>query len=213
VAIAGASEMIMRLYYARTPNPRKACAVAKHVGADVELVHIDLRRGEQKAPAFVAQNPNAKVPVLVDGDAILWESNAIMAHLAVRAESDLWPRAPADQVEVLRWLMWDSQHFMRYAGALFVENFIKPEFGIGEPSAAAIAEATPMFHRFASVLEDHLSTRTYLVRERLTIADFGVASILPFAEVSKLPLEPFPHIRRWHDRLLELPAWRAPFPD
>src|SRR5690606_16014104 len=51
-----------RLYYAETPNPRKACVVAKHLGSPVEFVHVELGKGEHKAPAFTALNPNQKVP-------------------------------------------------------------------------------------------------------------------------------------------------------
>ena len=94
----------MKLYYAETMNPRKACAVAKYLGSPVEYVRVDLSRGEHRTPAFLAENPNGKVPVLVDGDVHLWESTAIMAHLAVKAGSDLWPADAASQVEVLRWL-------------------------------------------------------------------------------------------------------------
>jgi glutathione S-transferase len=93
----------MKLYYAETLNPRKVCAVAKYLNAPVEFVHVDLRTGEQRKPAFLSINPNGKVPVLEDGDKLIWESNAIMGHLAHAAGSDLWPR-DGRQIEVLRWL-------------------------------------------------------------------------------------------------------------
>ena len=71
----------MKLYYAETMNPRKVCALAKYLGLPVEFVRVDLRKGEQHTPDFLAVNPNGKVPVLVDGDLVLWESTAIMARL------------------------------------------------------------------------------------------------------------------------------------
>lgn len=64
----------MKLYYFDVLNPRKVCALARYLNLPVEFVHVDLGKGEHKTPAFLAMNPNAKVPVLVDGNTTLWES-------------------------------------------------------------------------------------------------------------------------------------------
>jgi glutathione S-transferase len=92
----------MKLFYAETLNPRKACAVAKYLNAPVEFVHVDLRKGENRTPAFLAINPNAKVPVLETGGGSLWESNAIMCYLAVRRGLRSVARwRPADRSDAL----------------------------------------------------------------------------------------------------------------
>jgi glutathione S-transferase len=207
-----ASSMTMKLYYAPTMNPRKVCAVAKYLGSPVDYVPVDLRRGEQRGPEFLALNPNGKVPLLIDGDLYLWESTAIMAHLAVKAGSDLWPSDAKRQVEVLRWLSWDLTHFARHGGTLYFEHHIKPMLGLGEPAPAAVAEAEGFYKRFAAVLDAHLAQHAYLVGDQLSIADFGVGVLLPWANEARLPLEGFAHIARWHEQLQALPAWRDPFP-
>ena len=201
----------MKLYYFETPNPRKACAVARHLGSPVEFVRVDLFKGEQRLPEFRALNPNGKVPVLVNGDRKIWESAAIMVHLAEMAGSDIWPR-DSRQVEVVRWLVWDAAHFSRHAGTLFFEHVVRAHAGLGEPNQALVTEAEGFFRKFAEVLDDHLTGREYLVGSSLTIADFAVAAILPWACEAKLPLADFPEIRRWHADLERLPAWRDPFP-
>ena len=71
----------MKLYFDTLLNPRKASAVAKYLNSPVEFVAVDVGNGEHRTPQFKALNPNAKVPLLVDGDTVLWESNAIMCHL------------------------------------------------------------------------------------------------------------------------------------
>jgi glutathione S-transferase len=201
----------MKLYYAETTNPRKACVVAKYLNSPVEFVHVDLRKGENRTPEFLALNPNGKVPVLETGGGSLWESNAIMCYLARIAESDLWPNDDR-QIEVMRWLSWDSQHFTRHAGSLYFQHIIKPAFGMGGPDPAVVEEATGFVKRFAAVLNDHLSGRDYLVGNGLTVADFAVAITLPYAERARIPLAEFPEIERWHGRLSELAAWVEPFP-
>jgi glutathione S-transferase len=202
----------MKLYYFETTNPRKPCAVAKHLGSPVEYVHINVFQGEQQSPEFLSVNPNGKVPALSDGDLRLWEAHTIMIYLAQQAGSDLWPGDPMQQIDVLRWLNWDTAHFSRHAGNLLFEHTVKGLIGQGGPDAATVEEATGFFKKFAAVLDSHLAGRSYLVGDALTVADFGVACVLPYAEPAKLPLGEFKQVSRWHDGLMEIPAWRDPFP-
>lgn len=202
----------MKLFYAETLSPRKACAVAKHLNSPVVFTRVDLGKGEHKMPEFLAINPNGLVPVLVDGHTTLWEADAIMCHLARTAGSDLWP-TDSRQTEVVRWLSWGTQHFTRHGGTLYFEHLIKPNFGLGPTDAEATKDATNAFRQSAQVLNDHLRGRNYLVGDALTVADFAVAVSLPYAAGAKIPVAEFPEIERWHARLDRLPAWREPFPD
>lgn len=202
----------MKLYYTETLNPRKACAVAKYLDAPVEFIRIDLSKGEQRMPSFLAINPNGKVPVLEDGERRIWEANAIMAYLANAAGSDIWPSEGERQVEVLRWLSWDALHFTQHAGRLYFEHIIKPALRLGEPDEAAIKEATSYVLKYGHILNEHLRGRAYLLGDLLTIADFAVASTLPWAERAQIPIAEFPEVQRWHGRLNEFAAWREPFP-
>jgi len=202
----------MKLYYAETMNPRKVCALAKYLGSPVEFIPVDLFKGENRTPEFLSKNPNGKVPVLIDGDRVLWESTAIMVHLAVKAGSDLWPSDAEDQVEVLRWLAWDLTHFSRHGATLYFEHVIKPRIGRGEPDPSAVQEASGFFRKFAEVLDAHLATREFLVGDKLSVADFSVGVLLPWAGDIGLPIEDFPNVVRWHERMMALPGWREPFP-
>ncbi|MGD9925712.1 MAG: glutathione S-transferase family protein [Pseudorhodoplanes sp.] len=202
----------MKLYYSETINPRKACAVAKHLESPVDFVRIDLAKGEHKTPAYLAVNPNGKVPALEDGEISIWESNAIMCHLARKAKSDLWPTDPEKQIEVLKWLSWNSEHFTKHAGNLYFQYVIKPKFNIGAPDDKAAEESIGFAKQFTKVLDDHLAGRTFLLGDHLTVADFAVSVTLPYAETIRLPLDGFKHVARWKEQLEDLPAWRDPYP-
>ena len=182
----------MKLFYAEVLNPRKACAVARHLNSPVEFIHLDLAKGEHKRPQFLAINPNGKVPALEDGAIKLWEADAIMCHLARAAGSDLWPADDERKIEVIRWLSWNAIHFTRHGGELYFEHIIKPMFGIGEPDAAAVNEAIQSWRPFAAVLNDHLRGRKYLVGDKLSVADFAVGIALPYAEKGPHPTQGFP---------------------
>ena len=102
----------MRIYWIKAQAPRRVLALIKHLGVKAELVEMNLMAGGLKAPDYAALNPNMKAPALVDGDVVMWEASAIMAHLWIKAASDTRPvRHPAEQVEVLRWLSWNDCHW------------------------------------------------------------------------------------------------------
>src|SRR5256885_2142070 len=98
-------EGIMKLHtFVGSPHSHKAEAVVSHLGLDVQIVHHDLRGGELAGADYVALNPNAMVPLLVDGSFKLWESNAIMQYLADTAgDNSLFPRDPQIRADIARW--------------------------------------------------------------------------------------------------------------
>lgn len=202
----------MKLYYFETSNSRKPCAVAKYLSSPVDFIYLDLTKGDQKQEAFLAINPNGKAPALKDGDIHLWEGHAIMAYLAQQAGSDLWPGDPIEQINVMKWLNWDTAHFARWGNALMFENNIKAAFGMGEPDPVKVNEAEGFFRQFAAVLNGHLKGRDFMVGNGLSIADFGVASVLPMASQARLPLDGCDEIRRWHDGMMQIEAWADPWP-
>jgi glutathione S-transferase len=201
----------VKLYYSDVLAPRKTCALIKYLKTPVEFVYLDLQKGEHKKPAYLALNPNGKVPTLVDGDKALWEADAILCYLAKQAGSDLWPEDD-HQPEVISWFSWNSQHFIKSGGMLYFEFVIKKRFNIGPPDNAVVEKAIRDFRAQAAVLNNHLKSRKWLVGDKLSVADFSVAVTLPYAGQASMPLDDFPEVRRWHDQLNALEAWREPFP-
>lgn len=202
----------MKLYYAETLAPRKVCAVAGYLGLPIEYRFVDLLQGENMKPAYLTINPNGKVPTLVDGDRSIWEADAIICHLAQCAESALWPRGAQQQIDLVRWLSWNSQHLYRHGGSLYFEYLIKPWAGMGDADPAKVAESQGFFRKHAAVLDQHLEGRKWLLGRELSVADFSVAVTLPYASSAAMPLEEFPRVHRWHEQLNSLDAWRNPFP-
>lgn len=202
----------MKLYYSDVLSPRKVCAVAKYLKAPVEYVYLDLSRREHQTPAMLALNPSGKVPTLVDGERVVCEADAIICYLSDRMDADLWPRARDGQLEIIRWFSWNAMHFGRAGGALYFEYVIRSRFRIGAPDPAAVAQAQDEFRKYAAVLDEHLSGRKWILGDALSVADFSVAVPLPYAQAAHMPLDEYPQVRRWHDQLNQLDAWRDPFP-
>ena len=127
----------MKIYWIKAQAPLRVLALVKHLGVEAELVEVDLMKGGLKTPEFAALNPNMKAPVLVDGDFVLWEASAIMAHLCIKAGSDMWPaNNPAEQVEILRWLSWNDCHWAPIVSHFYFEHIVKTTFGFGTPDSS-----------------------------------------------------------------------------
>ena len=92
-----------------TVNCRKVLAGLDLIGAPFERVHVDYFKGEQKEAAYTAINPNAALPAMVDGDFVLWESNAILQYAADKVGNDAcYPRDLKTRADINRWLLWEA---------------------------------------------------------------------------------------------------------
>jgi glutathione S-transferase len=201
----------MKLYIF-PPSSRALGIVAlnNHLALDCEIRPIDLGRGDQLTPEYVALNPNRKMPTLEDDGFVLWESNAMLFYMAAkRPDRGLWPSDLKGQADVLRWLAWQSAHWdAESVGMVAYEKASKGVLGVGPPDPAFIARGEQNFGRFAAVLNDALKGRTWLIGERLTIGDFSIGALVPTAERLQLPVREFPEILRWYNGLATLPAWQ-----
>jgi glutathione S-transferase len=189
-------------HFAFSPNCQKVIALAYEAGIALDLVDLDLFKGESRVPEMLAKNPNGKVPVLEDGDFVLWESNAILGYLAAKADrTDLAPTTPRDRADVDRWLAWHNAHFGPAVRKVAFERIVKKLGGLGAPDEALVRQGIEEFAVAAKVLDTCLEGKDYLCG-RLTIADFALAPFAAHTEAAGLDMDPYPNARRWLGRML-----------
>lgn len=200
----------LRLYYWPTPNGHKVPIFLEEARLDYELVPVNINKGEQFEPAFLAVSPNNKIPALVDPHGpgerplALFESGAILIYLAEKTGRFL-PREGAGRYQVLQWLMFQMGgvgpmfgqlgHFLGYAP---------------EPVPYATQRYDKETRRLYGVMETQLASHEHLAGE-YSIADMAV---LPWVHVHwfhKIELEEYPAVHRWYQRLLERPAVQRAF--
>lgn len=201
--------MTCTLFFSRNPNPRLAVAVARHLVAPVSYEWAaPLAPGQ--ADRYRHLNPSLRLPILAEGGASLWEADAIACRLSQMQGSDFW-RSGADLPDMIRWLSWARDHFMRACDMVHFERGTKQRYSLGPVDEAAIAEGLSVFHESASVLDAQLHRQPWLLASGLSYADFRMAAFLPFNDVARLPLADYPAVHTWHQRLMALPAWADPF--
>jgi glutathione S-transferase len=199
----------MKLYGdAASGSTRRVLATLEHIGVAFDFELIDLFNGDNRTPAFLALNPNGAIPVLVDGDLVLYEASAIMIYLAEKFGSDLLPAGP-ERYQALKWMFWAAEHFRAGPPILFVERIAKKVQGLAE-DPGEIARADDLIRKFSAILDEHLQDRAFVVGDKVTLADIDLAA--PFSQASRTrpPFDEFPSLMAWHQRLLDdVPAWSS----
>ena len=194
---------MIKFYYSGAPNPMKVALMLEETGLPYEAVPVDTRKGDQHKPEFLAINPNAKVPALVDGDATVFDSNAILLYLAEKTGKFLPGKSDKARGELLSWLMFvasgvgpfsgQSVHFRNYAPE-------KIEYAINRYMYEA--------QRHYGILEARLAKHKYVLGDAYTIVDMAVwgwARLIPNALGDK-GWEKFPNLKRLVDEISARPA-------
>jgi glutathione S-transferase len=197
-------------------HSRRVLVLIRELGLDVEIKPVDVRPrgmgGDNASPDFLALNPNGKVPVLRDGDLVLWESNAIMAYLADKhGPTPLWPKDLAKRAHVSKWQFWQGAHLSNAADGLMYEAFVKPMMKqTSDP--AVLASLTSNFHRWCGVLDVALAQAPYLANGEFSCADISVAAALMYAKPVGMPVAEHPQVVAWLERIHARPSWIATEP-
>lgn len=196
---------MITLYTADTPNGIKIPIALEELGLDYGLIRLDLSAGEQRTPAFLALNPNARIPVMVDtagplGEQGLFESGAILWYLG-ETYPGLMPEQPEARLRALQWLnlqvaavgpmFGQAGYFLRNAPSrldLAIERYV------GEA------------RRLTGVLDQRLSVAPWLAGAHYTVADIAHFGWLSQAEYADVDLSGFPAVRAWVERIAERPA-------
>jgi GSH-dependent disulfide-bond oxidoreductase len=204
----------IQLYTARTPNGQKVSIALEELGVAYDVRRIDLKALEQKQPAFLAINPNGRIPAIVDpapadpaaidpalGGLAVFESGAILIYLAEKT-GRLLPAAVGPRARVLSWLMFQMGGVgpMQGQANVFFRYF-------PEKIPAAIDRYQNETKRLYGVMDTRLAASEYLADE-FSIADIAVWPWVAQHDWSGVDLAPFTHLKRWYDALGARPAFQ-----
>jgi glutathione S-transferase len=192
-----------------TVNCRKVLAGLDLIGAPFELKHVDYFKAEQKDAAYTSVNPNASLPAMVDGDFVLWESNAILQYAADKVGNAVaYPRDLKTRADINRWLLWESSSWFPSCYVFLVENCVKPLLG-SQPDPAVLDAQAAQFHKLAGILDARLAGRRWVAGDGPTIADIALAAPMHLHGWQRLPLADHPNLKRWlTDGVETLPCWQ-----
>ena len=192
---------MLKFYYNAAPNPMKVALFLEESGLPYEPVPVDTRKGEQHKPAYLAINPNAKAPSIVDGDVTVFDSNAILLYLAEKTGKFL--PAPAQRGELLSWLMFVATGLGPFSGQAVHFKHHAPEklpYAINRYSYEAV--------RHFGILDARLVKHRYMLGDNYTIVDMAVwgwARLVPFV-LGEDAWTKMPNLKRLVDEISARPA-------
>ena len=192
----------MRLYGdLRSGNCYKVWLLARWLELPLTWVPVDIQAGDTQTPAFLAMNPNGKIPVLVidEGDTLA-ESNAILFYLA--QGSTLWPADPRQQAEVLKWLFFEQYSHEPY---IAVARFIQFYLGLPEDRLEEYKKLHKGGYKALKVMERQLQLTPYLVGDQFSIADVALYAYTHVANEGGFELDAYPGVQAWLKRVASHP--------
>ncbi len=192
----------LRLYdYAASCNCYKARLVLAQLGVEYERVPIDIFAGDTLTDEFARINPARTTPVLETEHGYLPESNAIITYLA--AGTPMLPEDPFERAQVVGWLVFEQTDVIPTMGGLR----FRLQVGRLTPDDPAAIQRKEGSHQVLRLLDDHLSTREFLVAGRYTVADVAVYAYSHVAHEAGIDTEPYPNVRAWFARVAEQPGY------
>lgn len=194
---------MIKFYYHPSPNPAKVALFLEESGLPYELMPVDTRKGEQFAPSYLAINPNAKTPAIVDGDTAVFDSNAILLYLAEKTGKFLPGDKPAERAHLLSWLMFVATGIGPYSGQAVHFKHFAPE-----KVPYAINRYGHEAQRHYGILDARLANQHYMLGDVYTIVDMAVwgwARVVPFV-LGDDAWGKMPNLKRLFDEISARPA-------
>lgn len=190
------------LYTFTTPNGRKASIMLEELGLDYKVHTIDITKGEQFTPEFVAINPNSKIPAIVDRDAdiTVFESGAILIYLAEKT-GKLLSSEVKQRFQTIEWLMFQ----MGSVGPMFGQYNHFNQYA-KDKIPYAIDRYRQETLRLYDVLNTQLSHAEYISGEDYSIADIAIYPWIAAHRYMKLTLDEHAQLKRWYENLKQRPA-------
>ena len=194
---------MIKFYFNLSPNPMKVALALEEMGLPYEPIAVDTRMGEQFRPDYLAINPNGKVPALVDGDATVFDSNAILLYLAEKTGSFGAPAGAQGRGEFLSWAMFVATGIGPFSGqAVHFKHFAPEQVPYANTRYQYEAE------RHYRILDERLAGRDFLVGGVYTVADmaaWGWTRMVPFI-LGEDAWSRFPNVKRHLDAISARPA-------
>jgi glutathione S-transferase len=195
---------MLQLYGNPKSRATRCLWMLEEMGERYQLIEKTTRPEDLRSADYVRLNPNARIPTLVDGDVVLWESMAINLYLAQKYDGPMHCTDPAALGLAAQWSFWAMLELESLLLDLLMHRALLPE-SARDPSYAERDEL--LLRKPLDVLNAALASREYLGGGGFKVADLNVASILVWGKIARLGLSAHPELKQWLDRCLARPAY------
>lgn len=193
---------MIKLYGFDISQPcNKVRYVANELGIDYDYIIINPLQGEHQSEEHLKRHPAGKIPVITDGDFILFESNAIIKYLADKVNSSLYPKDLKQRAIIDQWMDFTSIHVANGVNKVFGNRIIFPKIGI-DLDERSLQDGLDFLDRFLPLLDIQLKNNKYLAGDKLTLADFCLIAHIDPLEISQVDITSYPHLKAYQKKLM-----------
>lgn len=197
---------MIKIYGSPRSSAGRCYLMLEELHLPYEAVQLDMMgKREHKSENYLQLNPNGKIPCLVDGDFVIWESMAINSYLADKYKPELLGSTPETRGRATQWSYWALGELQAPLVKMLIQLLFTPE---EKRDMNAVAEARDRAPALLRILDSGLQNHAYVAGNELTVADFNVASVVHLASSLKIPLESFSRIESWMGRMKERPSFK-----
>lgn len=197
---------MIKIYGGPRTSAGRCYWMLEELGLPYETVALDMMGAkEHKSASYLKLNPNGKVPTLVDGDAVIWESMAINFYLAEKQQSPLVGTNALERGLIQQWSFWALAELQRPAvDWLIQEVFVTAD----KKDLSVIQRSKDSIPNYLYVLNSSLENKKYLVGDRFTLADLNVASVISIFISLKVDFSSWPNIEKWFAACSDRPSFQ-----
>ncbi len=199
---------MIKIYGMTRTRTARCLWMLEELGLEYEQIGIRPRTEDTEAPAYRTLNPNGRVPTLMDGETVLWESMAINLYLAEKYDGGLKPQTPQAWAHACQWSFWVMMETEAHLLNFLRHRAILPE-DEREPAIAETAEES--LQKPLGVLEGALAEREFLLGSAFSVADLNVSAVLGWGKMAKLDLGGYPKLKDWLGTCLAREAYRRAY--
>ena len=193
---------MIKIYGSTMSTAGRCIWMAEEAGQPIENVILDWAKGEMKSPEYLKLNPNGKVPTMVDGDLVMFESLAINGYLAEKYKPEMMGPTIEDRARVSMWSYWGIANLSHAGEAVILQKYRNtPESDETTRSRETLAKLLP-------ILDNALTGKNYLVADMFTVADLNNADIVRGLGWAGIDMTPYANITRWMTTIAQRPAYQ-----
>jgi glutathione S-transferase len=196
--------MTLKIYGTPASRTFRTLWMANELGIKYENIPTDFRKGQTRAPDYMAKvNPNGHIPAIDDDGCIMWESLAINLYLAKKHGGPIAPKTPQEDGLATQWSIWALTEAEPPIVTMLMNRLMLPE---AQRDAGAANKASDSLKAPMAVLNKALDGKQWLIGDRFTVADLNVSGVTSTARRVQFDLKPYANVDAWITRCLSRPA-------
>lgn len=196
---------MIKIYGSARTSASRCFLLLEELEIPYEEISVDLATGQQKESAYLQINPNGKVPAMIDGENILWESCAINNYLAEKYRPELLGSDAFEKAKGQQWSYWTMLELQNPLVEILIQKIFVPEH---KRNMTVVEKNIEKLPRLFKILDDNFATNRYLTGKNLNVADFNLTTVVHMTSMLGIDISSYPHLNKWFSAMKDTKGYQ-----